>query len=143
MAKIGIIGGSGVYKIEGIKNLKEIKVKTPFGAPSDVYRAGELSGVEVVFLPRHGSKHTISPSEINYRANVFGMKKLGVQRPLGMPLLGRAGPQPALQRRSFRLRQADRCGGLRHAAQRTRTAALLPSFYASKYWSWLRPFIRR
>ena len=88
MAKIGIIGGSGVYKIEGIKNLKEIKVKTPFGAPSDVYRVGELSGVEVVFLPRHGSKHTISPSEINYRANVFGMKKLGVERLISVSACG-------------------------------------------------------
>jgi len=88
MAKIGIIGGSGVYKIEGIKNLKEIKVKTPFGAPSDVYRVGELSGVEVVFLPRHSSKHTISPSEINYRANVFGMKKLGVERLISVSACG-------------------------------------------------------
>lgn len=79
MAKIGIIGGSGVYKIEGLKTLKEIEVKTPFGKPSDVFRTGVLNGVEVVFLPRHGSKHTINPSEINYRANVFGMKKLGVQ----------------------------------------------------------------
>jgi 5'-methylthioadenosine phosphorylase len=76
--KIGIFGGSGVYKIDGIKGLKEVKVKTPFGDPSDAYRTGALNGAEVVFLPRHGSRHTISPSEINYRANVFGMKKLGV-----------------------------------------------------------------
>jgi 5'-methylthioadenosine phosphorylase len=80
MVRIGIIGGSGVYKIEGLKNLKEVKIKTPFGAPSDVYRVGEMGGVPVVFLPRHGSKHAISPSEINYRANIFGMKKLGVER---------------------------------------------------------------
>jgi 5'-methylthioadenosine phosphorylase len=78
MVKIGIIGGSGIYKMDGIKNLKEVKVKTPFGDPSDVFKTGELSGAEVIFLPRHGAKHTISPSEINYRANIFGMKKLGV-----------------------------------------------------------------
>lgn len=88
MSKIGIIGGSGVYKIEGIKNFKEIKVKTPFGEPSDVYRTGELNGVFVVFLPRHGSKHTKSPSEINYRANIFGMKKLGVERLISVSACG-------------------------------------------------------
>ncbi|MBI5873516.1 MAG: S-methyl-5'-thioadenosine phosphorylase [Candidatus Omnitrophica bacterium] len=88
MSKIGIIGGSGVYKIEGLKNLKEKKVNTPFGAPSDVYRIGELNGAEVVFLPRHGSKHTISPSEINYRANIFGMKKLRVERLISVSACG-------------------------------------------------------
>ncbi|MFH0941309.1 MAG: S-methyl-5'-thioadenosine phosphorylase [Candidatus Omnitrophota bacterium] len=88
MTKIGIIGGSGIYKIEGIKNLKEVKVKTPFGEPSDVYRTGELNGVCVVFLPRHGSKHTKSPSEINYRANIFGMKKLGVERLISVSACG-------------------------------------------------------
>ncbi len=88
MERIGIIGGSGVYKIEGIKNLKEVKVKTPFGEPSDAYKTGELDGIGVVFLPRHGSKHTISPSEINYRANVFGMKKLGVERLISISACG-------------------------------------------------------
>lgn len=88
MSKIGIIGGSGVYKIEGIKNLKEVKVKTPFGEPSDVYRTGELNGASVVFLPRHGSRHTKSPSEINYRANIFGMKKLGVERLISVSACG-------------------------------------------------------
>jgi 5'-methylthioadenosine phosphorylase len=88
MSKIGIIGGSGLYKIEGIKNLKEIKVKTPFGEPSDKYRTGELEGCEVVFLPRHGGKHNISPSEINYRANIFGMKKLGVERIISVSACG-------------------------------------------------------
>lgn len=76
--KIGIFGGSGIYKLDGIKGLKEVNVKTPFGDPSDAFKTGTLNGAEVVFLPRHGSRHTISPSEINYRANVFGMKKLGV-----------------------------------------------------------------
>ncbi|HAJ57038.1 MAG TPA: S-methyl-5'-thioadenosine phosphorylase [Candidatus Omnitrophica bacterium] len=88
MNRIGIIGGSGVYKIEGLKGLKEKKVSTPFGAPSDAYRIGRLNGAEVVFLPRHGSKHTISPSEINYRANIFGMKKLGVERLISVSACG-------------------------------------------------------
>lgn len=88
MAKIGIIGGSGVYKIEGIKRLREVKVKTPFGEPSDTYKIGELNGIDVVFLPRHGSRHTISPSEINYRANIFGMKKLGVERLISVSACG-------------------------------------------------------
>lgn len=76
--KIGIIGGSGLYDIEGIKNLREEKLSTPFGDPSDSYMTGELEGAQVVFLPRHGRGHRISPSEINYRANIWGMKKLGV-----------------------------------------------------------------
>ncbi len=88
MSKIGIIGGSGIYKIDGIKKLKKIKVRTPFGAPSDVYRTGELNGAEVVFLPRHGSAHTISPSEINYRANIFGMKALGVSSLISVSACG-------------------------------------------------------
>jgi len=88
MTKIGIIGGSGLYKMEGLKQLKEVEVKTPFGKPSDVFRTGVLSGVEVVFLPRHGSQHTISPSEINYRANIFGMKKLGVGRLISVSACG-------------------------------------------------------
>ncbi len=88
MAKIGIIGGSGIYKIEGLKNLKEINVQTPFGRPSDVYRAGELGGFELVFLPRHGSQHTINPSEINYKANIYGMKKLGVERLISVSACG-------------------------------------------------------
>lgn len=79
MGKIGIIGGSGVYNMEGLTHLREVKVKTPFGAPSDTYKVGKLGGVEVAFLPRHGAHHAISPSEINYRANIFGMKKLGVE----------------------------------------------------------------
>jgi 5'-methylthioadenosine phosphorylase len=80
MTRIGIIGGSGLYKMEGIKNLTEKTVTTPFGKPSDKYLIGEIEGKEVVFLPRHGVGHRISPTEINYRANIFGMKKLGVER---------------------------------------------------------------
>ncbi len=88
MSRIGIIGGSGVYKIEGLKDLKIKKIKTPFGAPSDAYRIGKVNGTEVVFLPRHGSQHTISPSEINYRANIFGMKILGVGRLISVSACG-------------------------------------------------------
>ena len=78
MSRVGIIGGSGLYDIEGIKNLREEIVKTPFGSPSDPYKIGTLEGTEVVFLPRHAKGHRVSPTEINSRANIFGMKKLGV-----------------------------------------------------------------
>ena len=77
--RIGIIGGSGLYHIDGFTRQKWVKVKTPFGAPSDDFLTGELSGREVVFLPRHGRGHRILPSELNHRANIYGMKKLGVQ----------------------------------------------------------------
>jgi 5'-methylthioadenosine phosphorylase len=76
--RIGIIGGSGLYHIEGFTKQKWVKVKTPFGNPSDDYLTGELAGREVVFLPRHGRGHRILPSELNHRANIWGMKKLGV-----------------------------------------------------------------
>jgi 5'-methylthioadenosine phosphorylase len=76
--KIGIIGGSGLYHIEGFTNQKWVKVKTPFGPPSDEFLTGSLAGREVVFLPRHGRGHRILPSELNHRANLWAMKKLGV-----------------------------------------------------------------
>jgi len=88
MGRIGIIGGSGLYKIEGIKNVKEEEISTPFGAPSDKFIIGELEGKQVVFLPRHGVGHRISPSEINYRANIYGMKKLGVERIISITACG-------------------------------------------------------
>lgn len=88
MAKIGIIGGSGLYKIEGIKKIKEEEVSTPFGAPSDKVTIGELSGAEVAFLPRHGKGHRLNPSEINYRANIFAMKKIGVERIISLSACG-------------------------------------------------------
>ena len=77
-AEIGIIGGSGLYHIEGFTNQKWVKVKTPFGAPSDELLTGKLAGRDVVFLPRHGRGHKILPSELNHRANIWAMKKLGV-----------------------------------------------------------------
>jgi len=88
MSRIGIIGGSGLYRIEGIKGIKEVAVKTPFGEPSDKFITGTLEGKDVVFLPRHGLGHRISPSEINYRANIFGMKKLGVERIISVAACG-------------------------------------------------------
>ncbi|MFH1621922.1 MAG: S-methyl-5'-thioadenosine phosphorylase [Candidatus Omnitrophota bacterium] len=88
MAQIGIIGGSGLYNIEGVKKIKEQEISTPFGSPSDKVVTGELSGIEVVFLPRHGKGHRINPSEINYRANIFAMKKLGVERIISLSACG-------------------------------------------------------
>lgn len=79
MAKVGIFGGSGLYKIEGLEKMDQVSLLTPFGQPSSNFITGRLDGVDVVFLPRHGKDHTISPTEVNYRANIFGMKKLGVQ----------------------------------------------------------------
>ncbi|MEI9963321.1 MAG: S-methyl-5'-thioadenosine phosphorylase [Limisphaerales bacterium] len=76
--RIGIIGGSGLYHIEGFTNQKWVKVKTPFGTPSDELLTGKLAGREVVFLPRHARGHRILPSELNHRANIWAMKKLGV-----------------------------------------------------------------
>jgi 5'-methylthioadenosine phosphorylase len=78
MRKIGVIGGSGLYKIEGIDVKEEIVVSTPFGEPSDKIISGQIEGKDIAFLPRHGRNHTINPSEINYRANIYAMKKLGV-----------------------------------------------------------------
>ncbi|MBN1526718.1 MAG: S-methyl-5'-thioadenosine phosphorylase [Candidatus Omnitrophica bacterium] len=86
--KIGIIGGSGFYHMDGIKKLKAVKVTTPFGKPSDDFMTGVLEGRQVVFLSRHGKGHSIMPSEINYRANIYGMKKLGVDRIISISACG-------------------------------------------------------
>ncbi len=86
--RIGIIGGSGLYHIEGFTKQKWVKVTTPFGAPSDDFLTGELAGREVVFLPRHGRGHRITPSELNHRANIFGMKKLGVNWIISVSAVG-------------------------------------------------------
>ncbi|MCB9762886.1 MAG: S-methyl-5'-thioadenosine phosphorylase [Alphaproteobacteria bacterium] len=77
-ARIGVIGGSGLYEIEGMTDIREERLTTPFGDPSDAYVLGTLDGVEMVFLPRHGRGHRLNPSEVPYRANIWGMKKLGV-----------------------------------------------------------------
>jgi 5'-methylthioadenosine phosphorylase len=86
--RIGLIGGSGLYHIEGFSRQKWVKLKTPFGAPSDDYLTGELAGREVVFLPRHARGHRILPSELNHRANIYGMKKLGVEWIISVSAVG-------------------------------------------------------
>jgi 5'-methylthioadenosine phosphorylase len=78
-AKIGIIGGSGLYKMAALNDVEEVKVDTPFGAPSDALIVGELEGVSVAFLARHGRNHHLSPSELPFRANIHAMKQLGVE----------------------------------------------------------------
>src|SRR5512135_3172362 len=76
--RIGIIGGTGLYDIAGFTHQEWVKVRTPFGSPSDAFLTGRLAGREVVFLPRHGRGHRILPGELNHRANIWAMKKLGV-----------------------------------------------------------------
>lgn len=76
--RIGIIGGSGLYQIEGLTRKKWVNMKTPFGQPSDAFLTGELGGREVIFLPRHGRRHHLLPGELNHRANIWALKKLGV-----------------------------------------------------------------
>ena len=87
-ADIGIIGGSGLYDIEGLRKVKEVAVKTPFGAPSDKVILGELDGIRVAFLSRHGRGHRLNPSEINYRANIYALKSLGVSRAISVSAVG-------------------------------------------------------
>ena len=86
--KLGFIGGSGLYQIDGIEKIRKAKVKTPFGDPSDEFITGKLSGVDAVFLPRHGKGHTILPAELNHKANIFAMKKLGVTHIFSISAVG-------------------------------------------------------
>ena len=86
--KLGIIGGSGLYDIEGIEDVQRVDVKTPFGAPSDSYVRGRLEGRDVFFLPRHGRGHRLLPSEINHKANIYGFKTLGVERIVSVSAVG-------------------------------------------------------
>lgn len=78
-AKIGIIGGSGLYKMDALKEVQEIYLDTPFGQPSDAYIVGNLEGIQVAFLARHGRNHHLIPSDLPFQANIYGMKKLGVE----------------------------------------------------------------
>ncbi len=87
-AEIGIIGGSGLYDIQGLENRREVHVETPFGSPSDAFIVGTLHGRSVAFLARHGRGHRLLPTEINFRANLFGMKKLGVESILSASAVG-------------------------------------------------------
>ncbi len=85
---IGVIGGSGLYEMEGLTGVEHLVVDTPFGKPSDEYVTGMLEGTRLVFLPRHGKGHRFLPSEVNYRANIYGMKKLGVERIISVSAVG-------------------------------------------------------
>src|SRR5512136_1225075 len=85
---VGVIGGSGLYEMEGLEDIQTITLKTPFGEPSDAFIVGRLEEVKVVFLPRHGKGHRIQPSSVNFRANIFGMKKLGVEWIIGVSAVG-------------------------------------------------------
>jgi 5'-methylthioadenosine phosphorylase len=87
-AEIGIIGGSGLYEMEGVTGARELVVETPFGDPSDRLVIGTLEGQKVAFLPRHGRGHRISPSEINFQANIYALKSLGVERILSVSAVG-------------------------------------------------------
>lgn len=87
-AVLGVIGGSGLYQMEELTDVQEIRVDTPFGEPSDAFITGELDGVRMIFLPRHGRGHRLLPSEVNYRANIYGMKKLGVERIISVSAVG-------------------------------------------------------
>ena len=86
--RIGIIGGSGLYQMEGLSNVEEVSIDTPFGAPSDSYRVGTLEGQRVAFLARHNRNHTILPSELNFRANIHGFKQLGAEWILSASAVG-------------------------------------------------------
>ncbi|MBI4844417.1 MAG: S-methyl-5'-thioadenosine phosphorylase [Nitrospirae bacterium] len=88
MAKIGVIGGSGLYEIKGLTIKGSKTVMTPFGKPSDKYFTGRIGSNEVIFLPRHGSRHSIPPHLINYRANIWGFRKLGVSRIISVSAAG-------------------------------------------------------
>jgi 5'-methylthioadenosine phosphorylase len=87
-AEIGIIGGSGLYSMPGLSDIREERIDTPFGAPSDAYILGTLEGRKVAFLARHGRGHRILPTELNFRANIYGMKQLGVERIISVSAVG-------------------------------------------------------
>ncbi|MEN9784760.1 MAG: S-methyl-5-thioadenosine phosphorylase [Pseudomonadota bacterium] len=86
--RIGVIGGSGVYQVEGLEDVRESRVDTPFGAPSDVLVHGRLGAAELVFLPRHGRGHRLNPSEVNYRANVWAMRQADVHWLISVSAVG-------------------------------------------------------
>jgi len=86
--RIGVVGGSGLYQMEGMTVLEERRIETPFGDPSDVYVIGEVEGRRVAFLPRHGRGHRLLPTELNYRANIYGFKVLGVERLISVSAVG-------------------------------------------------------
>jgi len=86
--RIGIIGGSGLYEMEALTDISYVALDTPFGTPSDEYVVGSLEGIRVAFLPRHGRGHRLTPSELNYRANIYGFKKMGVEHIISVTAVG-------------------------------------------------------
>ena len=88
MRTIGVIGGSGLYDMPGLAGVEHLRVTTPFGAPSDEFVCGTMAGTRLVFLPRHGRGHRLLPSELNFRANIFGMKQLGAEWVIGVASVG-------------------------------------------------------
>lgn len=87
-ARIGMIGGSGLYQIEGLQDIQEVSLKTPFGEPSDIITVGKLEGTGIAFLPRHGRGHRLNPTEIPVRANIYALKSLGVERIISVSAVG-------------------------------------------------------
>ncbi|MBN2206278.1 MAG: S-methyl-5'-thioadenosine phosphorylase, partial [Candidatus Aminicenantes bacterium] len=87
-AAIGILGGTGLYEMEGVRDVREVRLSTPFGKPSDAFVLGTLEGKRVAFLSRHGRGHRYLPAEVNYRANIFGFKLLGVERIISVNSVG-------------------------------------------------------
>ena len=87
-ARIGVIGGSGLYQMEALTDIEEVSLETPFGSPSDAFMVGSLDGVRVAFLARHGRGHRLLPTEIPFRANIYGMKMLGVERIISASAVG-------------------------------------------------------
>ena len=85
---VGVIGGSGLYELEGLEEVRTISLTTPFGEPSDLFHIGRLNGIKLVFLPRHGKGHRIQPSSVNFRANIYGMKRLGAEWIIGVSAVG-------------------------------------------------------
>ena len=85
---VGVIGGSGLYEMDGFEDIERVHLSTPFGEPSDAFIVGRFQGLKTVFLPRHGVGHRIAPNEINFRANIWGMKRLGVSRILSISAVG-------------------------------------------------------
>ncbi|MCS6915372.1 MAG: S-methyl-5'-thioadenosine phosphorylase [Myxococcales bacterium] len=88
LTTVGVIGGSGLYQLEGLREVNEVSVETPFGPPSDAYLVGHLGDVRLVFLPRHGRGHRLLPHEINYAANIYGLKQLGATYVLSISAVG-------------------------------------------------------
>src|SRR4030043_1999925 len=87
-AKLGVIGGSGLYEIEGLADVKEVRVKTPFGDPSDAIMVGTLGKTKIAFLPRHARGHRIMPTELPVRANIYALKSLGVEHIIAVNAVG-------------------------------------------------------